>query len=415
MVGACTSGGATTTTDTRGPIVTTPTTPATTPTTAVVATPSAAGPLIVWVSSEAVADAVIAQGAAYTAATGVEVFVWTIFSAPDDDRLFLDELLAGELGGADPLAGPGGEELPEQFRRAPDIFIGPHTWLEELAEAGLADPVPLPDGLPGGVVPAVTLRGFPIGVPVALDTVVQFRNPALLAARPGDTADVACAAEVACLLLPGDGDPDIHYPFLVAGGGYVFADHAEFGFDAGDVGVDTPPAIVSVVVLEAMIEGGGVATAGDREDARARFAAGEAALIWDGAAAVGALGTAVIEPLPTIAQNAPVAVVRVTAAWVNAAGTFKTEAAEFAGGYLGSVDGSTTIARALGMIPVWPDAATDVERLFIDAADAGDPVPYIREAIVAWEALARAFASIHDGASAGTALTDAADTIRFQP
>jgi hypothetical protein len=40
-------------------------------------------------------------------------------------------------------------------------------------------------------------------------------------------------------------------------------------------------------------------------------------------------------------------------------------------------------------------------------------VPYIPEGVAAWEAIAGAFERIHDGTSAGTALTDAADEIRF--
>jgi len=410
VLGAACTPGATTTTTTSPPIVTTPTTPATTPTTAVVDLPPAAGPLLVWVGSEALAEAVVAQADAYTAATGVEVFVITVFSEPDNDRGFLDALLESP----DTILVPGSEEPPEGFDRAPDIFIGPHTWLTELAEAGLAEPVDLPGGLPEGAVAAVTLRGFTIAVPVALDSVVQFRNPDLMPEAPGDLSDLQCPADLACLLMPGDGDPDIHYPFLVGVGGYLFGGDAEFGFAADDVGVDSSEAIASAAILQGLVEGGAVATAADRADARTRFAAGEAALIWDGAAAIGDLDSAVIEPLPTISLNPPISVVRVTAAWVNPAGSFKTEAAEFALQYLGGVEGSTAIAGALGLIPVWPDEATRTERRFIEAADTGHPVPYITEAVVAWEELAEAFARIHDGTSAGTALVDAADAIRFQ-
>jgi arabinogalactan oligomer/maltooligosaccharide transport system substrate-binding protein len=410
LVGACTPG-ATTTPTTKPPIVTTPTTPATTPTTAVVEVPPGAGPLLVWVGSEALAEAVIAQADAYTAATGVAVVVITVSSVPDDDRGFLDTLLEPD----DTVPAPGSEEPPAGLDRAPDVFIGPHIWLTELAEAGLAEPVDLPDGLPAAAVAAVTLRGFTIAVPVALDTVVQFRNPDLMPEAPGDLSDLQCPADLACLLMPGDGDPDVHYPFLVAVGGYLFGEDAEFGFAADDVGVDSSEAIASAAILQGLLEGGGIATAVDREDARARFASGEAALIWDGAGAIGDLDSAVIEPLPTISLNPPISVVRVTAAWVNPSGSLKTEAAEFALQYLGGVDGSTAIARALGLIPVWPDDATQTERRFIEAAATGHPVPYITEAVVAWEALAEAFGRIHGGTSAGTALVDAADTIRFQP
>lgn len=408
---ACTPGATTTTTTTTtsAPISTSAPAAGTTPTTAVVEPESEAGPLVVWVGSEAVAEAVTAQADAYTFATGVEVFVITFFSAPDNDRGFLDSVLEGPklLAPDDAIAGV--------TDRAPDIFIGPHTWLPELAEAGLAEPVTLPEGLPTAAVQAVSLRGFTIGIPVALDAIVQYRNPTLMPAAPADVSDLQCPEEAACLLLPADGDPDVHLPFLFALGGYIFGEDAMFGFDADDVGVDTTEAIAATAILQGLIEEGGVDGAVDREDARTRFAAGEAALIWDGAEMLGQFESAVLDALPTIALNPAASPVRVTAVWVNAMGSQKTEAVEFAVGYLGGVPGSTRIARALGFAPIWADQATDAERLIIDSAEVGRTVPYIPEAVEAWKALADAFARIHAGTSAGTALIDAADRIRFQP
>jgi len=412
LAAACSGSGASTTTTTDARPVTPQVTVAnTTPTTAVAETSAAEGPLLIWVSSEEVADAVIARGDAYTAATGVEVFVLTILSAPDDEQLFLDELLAGEF--PEP---PEGVDLPptlEELRRLPDLVIGPHTWLAELAEAGLAGPVALPEGLPAGAVEAVTLRGFTVGVPVAVDTIVQYRNPSLMATAPADVSDIACADGVACLLLPGDGDADVHYPFLASLGGYVFGADTAHGFATDDVGVASPEAITAAAILQGLIEEGAVASATDRAESRSRFASGEAALIWDGAAVLPNLSDAVVEPLPMIGSIPAIGPVRVTAAWINAAGSHTTEAAEFAVEHLASIQGSTAIARALGMAPVWSDGASDGERVIITAAGTGAAVPYIPEGVAAWEALARAFERIHDGTSAGIALTDAADEIRF--
>jgi arabinogalactan oligomer/maltooligosaccharide transport system substrate-binding protein len=413
VVAACSGSGAGTTTTMEAQPVTSQVTVAnTTPTTAVAEIPVTAGPLVVWVSSQAVADAVRARGDAYTAATGVEVFVATIFSAPDDDRLFLDELIAGEFPeppeGIEPPA-----EVPAALRRLPDLVIGPHIWLAELAGAGLAGPVELPEGLPAGAVDAVTLRGFTVGVPMAVDTIVQFRNPDLMANAPVDVSDITCAEGVGCLLLPGDGDPDVHYPFLASLGGYVFGEDAANGFAADDIGVASPGAITAAVVLQGLIEEGTVASAEDRAEARSRFDSGQAALIWDGAAMLPELGDAVVEPLPTIGSSPAVGPVRVTAAWINAGGPHPTEAAEFAVEHLASIQGSAAIARALGMAPVRSEGASDGERVIITAADTGRAVPYIPEGVTAWEAIAGAFERIHDGTNAGTALTDAADEIRF--
>ena len=407
---ACRGGGAAPTTTTLAPDMQT-TVPVTTPTTAVSQTPSAAGPIVVWVADEELADAVIARGDAYTAATGVEVFVVTIVSAPDDERLFLDELIAGEI--PEPPEGVDAPDIPASLRRTPDIVIGPHDWLPELAAAGLASPVDLPEGLPAGAVEAVTLRDFTVGVPLAVDAIVQYRNPALMAVSPADVSDVACAEGVACLLLPGDGDPDVHLPFLLTRGGYVFGPDPFTGYSPEDIGVASTEAIASTVTLQAMVEDGVAVTATDRADARSRFEAGDAALIWDGAAVLGRFGDAVTEPLPTIGSNPAVSPVWVTAAWINASSDFETEAARFAVEHLASVVGSTAIARALDQAPVWEEGASDGERVVLAAASTGTAVPYIARAVVAWTALAEAFADIHDGAVTGEALATAADEIRF--
>lgn len=410
LAAACGGGGAsTTTTSSAPPTVPQPTVRATTPTTAVAETPSPDGTLVVWVSDPAVADAVSDRGEVYTAATGVEVFVLTILSAPDDDRLFLDELLAGEF--PEPPEGVEAPEIPEELRRLPDLVIGPHTWLAELAEAGLAGPVDLPDGLPAGAVEAVSLRGFTVGVPVAVDAIVQYRNPDLMAESPADVSDISCAQGTACLLLPGNRDASVHLPFVLTLGGYVFGPDPSTGYAADDIGVASAEAIAGSAVLQRMIEEGAAASAADRADARSRFEAGEAALVWDGAAALALAGA--VESLPTIAATPAVSPVWVTAAWVNASGDLETEAAQFAIEHLGSVTGSTAIARALGQAPVWQEGASDRERVIIAAADSGAAVPYISGITAAWEAIGEAFARIHDGTSAGTALTDAADEIRF--
>jgi len=410
LAAACGGDAAPTTTSTSTPVIAT-TVPATTPTTAIAETPGAEGPIVVWVPSEDVADAVIARADVFTAETGIGVFVVTIVSAPDDDRLFLDELIAGEI--PEPPEGVDAPDIPAALRRMPDIVIGPHTWLPELAAAGLAAPVELPEGLPAGAVEAVALRGFTIGVPVALDALVQYRNPARMAVAPADVSDVACAEDVACLLLPGDGDPDVHLPFLLTLGGYVFGPDPVDGYSTEDIGVGSTEAIASSAVLQKMVEDGTTSEAADRGDARDRFEAGDAALIWDGAEVLGRFSDAVIESLPTIGSSPAVSPVWVTAVWINASSELETEAALFAVDHLGSIQGSTAIARALDRAPVWAEGATDAERLLIEAAAAGSAVPYIARAEIAWTALAEAFARIHDGVDAGEALGTAADTIKF--
>jgi len=130
LVAAACSGGSTTTTTTPGSTTTLdpgPTIATTTPTTAVVTIPVPTEPLVVWVENAALAAAVQERGNAYTAATGVAVEA-RVYQPPSE-----------------PL--PEGEETPTDLLSAllldgidgaADIYLGPHTWVLPLAEAGLA-------------------------------------------------------------------------------------------------------------------------------------------------------------------------------------------------------------------------------------------------------------------------------------
>ncbi len=201
VLAACGGGVGLDTTTTTGA---TPTTPATTvvtspPTSAVVTVPRATTPLVVWVEDATLGAAIQARGEAYTAATGVPVEVRTFVPSGEGDTL-LAALLAGTLDGA-------------------DIYVGPHTWLDPLAEAGLAEPIPVDPDLGDSIERAVAPRGHALAAPLAVDGVVQARNRALMPEKPATVEGIPCPDADRCLLLRADGDADLHYPFLVASGG----------------------------------------------------------------------------------------------------------------------------------------------------------------------------------------------------
>lgn len=385
LIAACGSGAASTTTTTTTTVVVDPTIPPTTPTTAVIEPPAMTGSLTVW-ADPAVADAVRSRGILFGADTGITV---TVVAKAEAD------ILTALLDGSE-------EE--------PDLFVGPHTWLQELAVAGLTEPVTLGEDLPQGIIDAVSLRGFALAVPLAVDALVQVRNPAISPTRPTSADALVCQG---CLLLPGDGDLDVTYPFLTSLGGYLFGPNPDNGYDVTDTSVDSPEAIAAATILQDLVAAGAVGTATDRADALARFEAGEAGIIWAGPEAIGVLAGEAVEALPTIGGAPAISPVRVTAAFVNGQGPVKAEAVRFAERYLGDQDGSRAIADASGMAPVWAGAATNIELVVLESAKTGQPVPYVAGTQAAWDEVAAAFARILVGTDAGTALIDAGDVIRF--
>jgi maltose-binding protein MalE len=405
VVAACTGGGdgsATSSSTTLPPIVSITTTTATT----MVVDPLVPDqPVVVWVTSAELGDAIETRAVDYTAATGVavEVEVFDPSAVEEGDPPLPASLFVGVLE----------DSLP---RRA-DIVIGPHTWVLRLAEAGMLEPmIALEPGLPEKAVDAVSLRGFALGVPLTVDSVVQVRNPDLMASAPASVEDLGCPASGACLVLPGNGDPDILYPFLVALGGYTYPADEFDGYDRSDLGMDSDPAIAGAAILQQLAASGRVTTAADSAAVAERFVAGDAALAWISTAELATVEAAdfesIVEPIPEIRGNAPIAAVRVTAAFVNPHSETKSAASEFAAQWLGDVDGSARIASALEETPVWREAATEAMGVILDAVETGDPAPYVANFAVLWSELARAFSRILGGVTPSTALAQAAASVR---
>ena len=281
LAAAC-GGGSTTTTAGGGPTTTVdpgPTIATTTPTTAVVTIPNPTSSLVVWVADPDLVAAVEERGAAYTASTGVtiEVKLYEPPAAPLPEGETATDLRSALI--LDQIDGPA------------DLYLGPHTWALSLATAGRAEPVFLPEGLADSIIQAVSPRGYPLAVPLAVDGVVQVRNRALMPEAPESVESIPCPDADHCLVLPADGDADIHYPFLVAEGGYLFGPDADGGYDTDDLGVSSDESIASASILAALVADGTVVTAANQAATIADFAGGGAALTWvraSGLAAVAA-------------------------------------------------------------------------------------------------------------------------------
>ncbi|NIR41124.1 MAG: extracellular solute-binding protein, partial [Actinobacteria bacterium] len=184
---------------------------------------------------------------AFTEATGVDVIVEIVDFGQIRDQV--------------QVAGPAGE--------GPDIFIGAHDWIGELAANGVIAPIdlgPKTSGFFGVALNAFSYEGELYAVPYATESVALYYNTDMVPEAPADWEAVrtACAAiDVEnCVGIPGGGEgPDAYhnYPFVSAFGGYIFAYDAATGYDPSDVGLDTPEAIEGVQFLADLVESGIVA------------------------------------------------------------------------------------------------------------------------------------------------------------
>ena len=396
---ACSSstGGRTTITNSTTSLVVT-TTSTTPPTTSVMAPPLAASSIEIWVPGVLVSQ-IRDTAAAFEIDTGIGVDI----TAVEMDSL-LDQLLA------DPASGP-------------DAFIGPHSWLTVLTNAGIAEQLTVGSEVAAGALDAVTLRGIRFGAPLALDTIVQFRNADSLATAPSTIESFIAGCPDGenlgpCLLLAPDSVAG-HYPFITGPGGYIFGADEFKGWDAQDVGVNSAEALAGGLILQEIVDGAGILGNGNSTVVD-RFIAGDAPLLWGDSTTLSALTAAgtrfTVERLPTIAEVNTPTPIEVIVGWVNAFSPGKEASVIFVSDYLAAPSSADSIALTLGLAPVNVGFDTDPNLTpFIESARTGHPVPTIFETEYAWEQLAAAFDDIRSGVGATEALGDAAIAIRNAP
>ncbi|MBK8432028.1 MAG: extracellular solute-binding protein [Chloroflexi bacterium] len=185
------------------------------------------------------------------------------------------------------VAAPAGE--------GPDIIIGAHDWLGELATSGLLAEMDLGDlaeDFSPAAVDAFRYDGVLYGLPYAVENVAFFYNKDLIETPPTTWTEVQeLAAELEAegvvqygyVLQPADA---FHFmPIQTAFGGYVFGTN-ENGYDPTDVGLDSEGSIAAAQWLEGMIADGHLSADLDWDAVHALFETGEAAMMITGPWAV---------------------------------------------------------------------------------------------------------------------------------
>jgi maltose-binding protein MalE len=280
LAAACSSSesGADETTTTAAETTETTEAPATTTTAAAATTTAPAEalpPLVIW-ADENRAPVIEAIAPAFTEATGVEVQVTLV-----DFGTMKDEVST---------KGPAGE--------GPDIFIGAHDWVGELATNGSIAPIDLggrDSEFTSTGLDALKWDGAQYGLPYVTEAVAIYYNTDLVPEAPATMADLTAACDAIevdnCLGIPGGndgGDAYHHYPFLSVKGGYIFAFDAATGFDVEDIGLGTDEAIAGAAVLETLIADGYVDST-NYDDAKNLFMEGNQAFWLTGPWELGAL------------------------------------------------------------------------------------------------------------------------------
>lgn len=207
------------------------------------------------------------------------------FEAQYGLRVVVTEKAFGNIRDDLKVAGPTGE--------GPDIIIGAHDWLGELAENGLLAEIELGDKaglfLPAAV-QAFVYDGKLYGMPYATENVAFVYNPELVPTAPAtwsEVTEIAAQLEADGVVAQGyiiqENDPYHFFPIMTAFGGYVFG-ITEAGYDASDVGIDSPGSLAAAAWLDAMYKAGHLkaGAAVNYDLMHAAFEAGDAAMMITG-------------------------------------------------------------------------------------------------------------------------------------
>lgn len=183
------------------------------------------------------------------------------------------------------VAAPTGE--------GPDIIIGAHDWLGELAENGLLAEISLGDKseqfLPAAV-QAFLYDGTLYGMPYATENVAFVYNPDIVTEVPttwSQVTEVAAQIEEDGAANQGyiiqENDPYHFFPIQTAFGGYVFG-LTDDGYDPTDIGIDSEGSLAAAQWLDSMYKEGHLTpgAAINYDLMHAAFENGEAAMMTTG-------------------------------------------------------------------------------------------------------------------------------------
>lgn len=369
--------------------------------------------------------------------TGPTLVIWA-----DEQRAKALAALAGpfetETGVALELVEKGFGQIRDDFKVAgpagqgPDILIGAHDWLGELAASGLLAEVSLGDKaseFEPVAVEAFNYDGKLYGMPYAVENVAFVYNPDLVSEAPKTWDDVKTISQE---LVDGgmkygyvieENDPYHVYGIQTAFGGYVFGTNADGSWNPEDVGIDSEGTIAAFDWLDGMYKDKlltpGAALNGDL--VIAAYTNGDAAMAILGPWRLDALKESgvpyEIVPIPAGPAGPGSPFLGVQGFMVSAFSTQPLLAQTFLQQFVGTEATMLALYEEGGRPTAMTAANAKIDdpdlKKFAEAGVAGQPMPNIPAMSAVWSSWGNAMALIgQQSETPEKALTDAADQIR---
>ena len=372
-----------------------------------------------------------------SASTGPKLVIWA-----DTQRVkalsALSDAFEAETGVALELVEKGFGQIRDDFKVAgpagqgPDILIGAHDWLGELAASGLLAEVSLGDKTDEFVpvaVDAFKYGGKLYGMPYAVENVAFVYNSDLVTEAPETWDEVESISKE---LVDGgmkygyliqENDPYHFYGIQTAFGGYVFGVNEDGSWNPEDVGIDSEGTIAAFEWLDGMYKDklltSGAAIDGDL--LIGAFTNGDAGMAILGPWNLTALDDSgvpyEISPIPAGPAGPGAPFLGVQGFMVSAFSQQPLLAQTFLQQFVGTEDTMLALYNEGGRPTALTAANEKIDnpqlKQFAEAGVAGQPMPNIPEMSAVWSSWGNAMALVgQQTETPEKAMTDAADQIR---
>ncbi|HSK24797.1 MAG TPA: maltose ABC transporter substrate-binding protein [Egicoccus sp.] len=366
------------------------------------------------------ADADLVIWADDTRAPVIEPFA-TQFGEEQGITVAVQEVPFDQIRDLVSVQGPAGQ--------GPDVFIGAHDWLGQLASDGAVAPLDL-GGAAGDYLEVATQAfnydGTNYGLPYSIENIALIRNTELAPERPetleqmremGLAAVEAGDADIAVGWQ--QPDPFHNYWVVTGAGGYVFGQNDDGSYVADDLGLDTEGGLRAAELFGEMSDEGFISQDVDYDVMIESFAAGRTPFAVTGPWALASFPDVdyVVEPLPTVDGNPAGPFVGVQGFMVSAFAENDLAARTFVLDFMGTEEAQIglfeagarppALQAALDQVADDPDVAG-----FGAAGESGRPMPAIPQMGSVWEAWTNAYTNILSGNDPQEAFTEASEQIR---
>jgi len=388
-----------------------------------------------------------AGGGGADQAGGPDLLIWT-GGGPGGEATKTLAAAFGKANGVNASVQIVPKDLQTQFvtasqaGKAPDVVMGAHDWIGNLVQNGAIDPVQMSGETQSLFEPlaikAVTFNGQTYGIPFTMNNIVLFRNTDLAPEAPKTIEDMVAkgkelkaagkVSEIVAYPIGPNGDPYHINPLYTSGGGYMFGQQPEGGYDPKDLGVGEPGSIQAYEKIAALGEKGEGALkrsiAGD--NILSLFTAKKVAFMISGPWQFADLKKTKlhydVSPVPAFEGGKPARpFITVDAAYVASKGKHKALAQEFVTNYWSTPDVALALFQATPNVPALKSALQKIrstDPLVVKVADAGRQsgqiMPSIPAMAAVWDPLGKAEAAIVGGADPTSTVAAAAKTIRAQ-